>query len=327
MTERPELSAGPPPSVLEAAAKVVAEQTREMRHQGKHLRRTGDPEAVHDLRVATRRLRTALRSVREHVASPKPLRGELRRLARRLGRVRDHDVMLERLGGMRLAGASRDERARLARLVGKLQDRRARARTDLVTALRRKRYRGLLDRLDDFADQPRAAHGDFTLATRVLAEESERLGAAVAKSAGMTVADPSPRALHALRIAFKRLRYALDFHASACGLAYDVERRLARGMQDVLGEIHDRDLLLGWLAQGKGPFHGPWPVLTRRLTAERSRLLRRFRRLRSEWTRRTRPEPQVAPLEPPRFVNLEVQPVTLRLVTGPRVVASVVRGG
>jgi hypothetical protein len=63
-------------------------------------------------------------------------------------------------------------------------------------------------------------------------------------------------------------------------------------------------------------------VLSRRLAAERARLMRRFRRMRTEWLRRTRPEPKVAPLEPPRFVNLEVQPVTLRLVTGPRVVAS-----
>jgi len=138
----------------------------------------------------------------------------------------------------------------------------------------------------------------------------------------MTATEPDAEALHGLRIMFKRLRYALDFHAAACGLAYDVERRLARAMQDVLGEIHDRDLLLEWLEDGRGAWHGPWPALRVRLAGERARLMRRFLRLRAEWSERTRPEPMVATLESPRFVNLEVQPVTLRLVTGPKHVAS-----
>src|SRR6185436_9663347 len=114
-------------------------------------------------------------------------------------------------------------------------------------------------------------------------------------------------ALHRLRIAFKRLRYALDLHAATCGMAYDVERRMAAEMQDVLGEIHDRDLALAWLAGTRKPWAGRWPGLTARLQAERTRLMRRFRRLRREWVTRTRPEPAVAPVEAPRFVNLEVQ--------------------
>ncbi|HEY2804339.1 MAG TPA: CHAD domain-containing protein, partial [Gemmatimonadales bacterium] len=74
MTERPGISAGPPLMVQEAAAQVVAEQTREMRHQGKRVRRKGDVDAVHEMRTAIRRLRTALRSVKDHVDSPRRLR-------------------------------------------------------------------------------------------------------------------------------------------------------------------------------------------------------------------------------------------------------------
>ena len=137
----------------------------------------------------------------------------------------------------------------------------------------------------------------------------------------MTSAEPSPAALHRLRIGFKRLRYALDLHASACGMAYDVERRMAADLQDVLGEIHDRDLLIAWLGSARKPFGGEWPGLVRQLEAERARLMRRFRRLRREWISRTRPEPSVAPIEPPRFANLEAQRVGLRLVASPRNVA------
>ena len=318
MSDRPDIIAGPPLSVIDATAHVVAEQARQLRRNGRKAGRGGDGEAVHDMRVAVRRLRSALRAVDEHVAAPRAVRRGLRRIAKRLGRVRDQDVMIELLASLPLPAAGDAERGRLERLVQRLRRRRARTQRDLRRALQRRRYRKLLHRLDDVAEEPRARHSGFTLASRVLAETSESLGEAVAASAGMRATDPDPAALHALRIGFKRLRYALDFHASACGLAYDVERRMAHEMQDVLGAIHDRDLLLAWLAAGRKPFAGPWPALTARLGVERMRLRRRFRRLRAEWTRRTRPEPHVAPLEPPRFVNLEVQRVGLRLVTGVR---------
>lgn len=314
MSDRPDITAGPPLSVADATAHVVAEQARQIRRNGRTVRREGDAEAVHDMRVALRRLRSALRAVREHVDTPRTVRRGLRRLAKRLGRVRDQDVMIELLAAMPVPAAGAAEREGLERLVRRLRRRREKARRTLGRALKRRRYRGLLHRLDDVAEEPRVRHGGLALATPVLAETSAALAEAVAASAGMRTANPDPAELHELRIRFKRLRYALDFHASACGLAYDVERRMAHEMQDVLGAIHDRDLLLTWVAAGRKPFAGRWPVLTARLGAERTRLLRRFRRLRAEWARRTRPEPRTAEVEAPRFVNLEVQRVGLRLV-------------
>jgi len=316
---------GPPISVVEAAAIVVAEQARELRRHARVVRRRDDAEAVHQMRVATRRLRTALRTLRGHIAPPRGLNKDLRWLAGRLGAVRDCDVILALLRSETLPGAARAERERLARLVAKLDRKRGKRQAALREALERKRYQRLLDELKAFASGPGGVPSDHHLAARVLTEVSETLGETVARNAAMQASAPEADALHALRILFKRLRYALDFHAAACGLAYDVERRMARAMQDVLGEIHDRDLLFAWIADGRGAFTGPWPSLEGRLAGERARLMRRFLRLRGEWAERTRPEPTVAAIEPPRFVNLEVQPVTLRLVTGPKHVASYVR--
>jgi CHAD domain-containing protein len=155
----------------------------------------------------------------------------------------------------------------------------------------------------------------------------------------MTERLPSPGDLHQLRITIKRLRYLLDFHAETCGIAYDEERRLARELQDCLGEIHDHDLVLAWFAKAagaaprtrgrarRGPVKaallaGPWPVLEQRLDLDRARLLRRFVRLRRRWVARTEPAGRVAPLEAPRFVSLEAAPVQLRLEAPHRTVAS-----
>lgn len=322
MTARRALPALTPLLALDAVAQVAEEQSQALKRHGKRARRENDPEAVHQMRVATRRMRTALRALRGYVVPPPRLRRDLKWLAGALGRVRDRDVILALMRSERLPATARDERARLAAVIAKSARGRDKAMARLREKLKGKRYRGLTRGLADFAAHPGTPRGGDALAARALAEAIRRLGATLGEREGMTAAAPSPEALHALRIDFKRLRYALDFHASACGLAYDAERRLARAMQDVLGDLHDRDLLRGRLEEGRGAWAGPWPALTARLTAERARLMRRFLRLRREWTARTRPDPTVAPLEAPRFVNLEVQPVTLRLVTGPKHVAS-----
>jgi CHAD domain-containing protein len=214
------------------------------------------------------------------------------------------------------------EGRRLSALVAALGRRRAKARRRLVLALDRRRYARVVRRLTSYAAAPAVAGDPDLLTTRVLTDAIERLAGEVERERAMVDAGPAPDALHTLRIAFKRLRYALDFHAAVGGPAYDVERKVARAMQGVLGEVHDHDLLLSWLVAGEGPFAGPWPVLEARLARERTRLYRRFLRLRRDWRKRTRETPNVAALEEPRFVHLEPRPVTLRLVTGGKHVAS-----
>ena len=315
-------------TVAQVAREVIREQARELQAQARDVRRGRDPEAVHQMRVATRRLRAGLRVCRGRLEVPKPVARDLRWLARRLGEVRDRDVILVLLGARRGTAAKprgvavrQTEPARELALRRVLERQRAEAQRELRAALKKKRYRRLLRELDDFGRRP-VVHGDEdALAPRVLAESISGLAEAVARHPGMQRRHPSSSALHDLRIEFKRLRYALDFHAAACGLAYDVERRLARAMQDVLGELHDHDLLLGWLRKGRGAFRGEWPRLTARLADERARLLRRFLAMRVRWQSRTRAEPTVAMLETPRFVNLEAAPVTLRLVAGAKQVA------
>jgi CHAD domain-containing protein len=305
-------------TVRQAAGRVFAEQVRELMRHHKAARKGDDPEAVHQMRVSTRRLRAALRIFRGYLAPRKRIAEDLRWLARRLGAVRDHDVILALLEERHLSVLAGIERARLENLVAGLKERRFAAQEKLERALARKRHARLARSLKTFAARPRFTGDEDAMAARTLGDGIAAWGATIAEEPGMTHPAPTAVELHALRIDIKRLRYVLDFHAATCGMAFEVERRLTRDMQDCLGELHDHDLLLGWLEQGQDFFAGPWPVLYDRLASDRASLLRRFLRLRKRWKERTGSEPTVAPLEEPRFVNLEPAPVTLKLVVPTR---------
>jgi CHAD domain-containing protein len=304
-------------TVRQAAGIILARRVRELLSHERGARRGEDPEAVHQMRVGTRRLRAALRVFASYVRPKKRARRGLPWLARRLGRVRDHDVIIALLVERHLEQIHGDEGQRLEALVARFKERRFRAHQRLAGALKRGRYKKLRIALEELAARPRFGGSEDDMAARLLEEGIERLGAEVSSEPAMNLPAPSAEELHALRIAFKRLRYVLDFHAEIRGVAYEVERRLTRELQECLGELHDHDVLLGWLEE-----HGEWPVLHRRLAQDRARLLRRFRLLRRRWEERTRPEPSVAPLQEPRFVSLEPAPVELRLITPRKEVAS-----
>jgi len=304
----------PAVTVRDAAHEAIARQVRELRRQERLVVREGTPDPVHDMRVATRRLRAALAVFRGVAVLPKPARRRrLRWLARQLGRVRDLDVRVTLIGEQYLPHVIGAEAARVGGLLADLAERRARAYARLRRGLRRGRTRRLGEALAAWVRKPGFAGEADPGAARFMVEAVDVAAQRVAGHEAMREALPSAEALHDLRIAVKRLRYTLDFHGEACGLAYDAERTLSRELQDCLGELRDHDLLLAGLAE-RGT-SGPWPQLTARVRAGRRRLWRRFLELRRRWRVRTRPAQTVATLEEPRFVNLEVTPAQLRLVT------------
>jgi len=327
------LSPAPALTVRQGAGRIVARQVRDLVRHEKGARR-GDTEAIHQMRVQTRRLRAAL-ALFAGVLRPgrRAGRARLRWLARALGRVRDVDVIAELLKARHLPALAGLEAARLEDLVAALKERRWRAHRKLKALLSSGRYGRLRVALAERALHPRFRKGgsEDAMAARFLADRIHREARRVSAHRGMTERSPEAADLHALRIAVKHLRYVLDFHAETCGLAFDEERKLTRGLQDCLGEIHDHDLLLSWFSGQSDAaatpveaqlFAGAWRVLPERLAADRERLVRRFLRLRGKWLRRTEPGGIVAPLEEPRFVALEAAPVQLRLAAPQKTVAS-----
>ncbi len=121
------------------------------------LRTTDEPEAVHQARVATRRLRSDLRTLEPMLVESRvaPLRSELRWLGRLLGAVRDLDVLAAHLDEV-AAGARETDAADIGRLVGHLRTERAQRMLELRDVLTSDRYVTLVEDLGRAARTPRS---------------------------------------------------------------------------------------------------------------------------------------------------------------------------
>ena len=231
-------------------AAIAASTERLIRHDP--LVRLGeDAEGVHQARVATRRLRSDLRSFRALlVEGPRDhLREELGWLGTELGRVRDLDVLDERL--RRHASATLDDDARgVATLLQRLRAQQGSARAELLSAMREPRYVALLDDLvDSTVSPPVRAEVAEVRAIETLADVMERPWAHLARLGERLGPSSSDADLHEARIRVKRVRYAAEALAPVAGKPARRFARRAAAMQVVLGEHQDAVMATAWLRE------------------------------------------------------------------------------
>jgi CHAD domain-containing protein len=218
-----------------------------MRHDP-GVRLGDDPEDVHKARVATRRLRSQLRSLGD-VLDPAwagALREELRWVGRALGEVRDKQVLSQRLRGR--ASDLPDGDARLvAELANELQEESQEARGRLVLDMRSDRYLDLIERLVEASRAPvlaaEAEEPAATVAGRLARRDWKRLRRAVAR----LTAPASDGELHRIRILAKRLRYVAEGAAPVVGKAAERQAQAATRLQDLLGDHQDSVTAQRWL--------------------------------------------------------------------------------
>ena len=219
----------PPVAALGLA---MAEQARQLLVHDPGVRLGSDPEELHQLRVATRRLRAFLRAGRPLLDASwsEPLRDELRWLGGALGPARDLDVLVARIEDD-VAGVGGEDA--FAGLLDALHTERADARGVVVEALSSDRYLALLDRLEHVAE-PEPSGSRRTLRD-LWSAEWKRTRKAFAR-----LGDASPDdELHAGRIRVKRARYAAELAAHELGKPGRAFVRAAKELQDVLGEHQD----------------------------------------------------------------------------------------
>ncbi len=198
-----------------------------------------DPEALHDLRVGLRRLRSLLRAHRRDLGRKlERHRRRLGEIAESTGQARDAEVQLAWLERLGHVDADLHARLRAAQEAGAHAVRAdALPRYDaLAPKLRRRLERCRLD-LEDPADE--LAYG--TQLADHLCAHGAHLVAALAAIGG--AADEAPA--HAARIAGKRLRYLLEPLAGSAELGEDAAGLVERlkALQDALGELHDMHVL------------------------------------------------------------------------------------
>jgi len=208
-----------------------------------------DMDAVHDMRVASRRLREAIR-----LLGPIYAKRESRRWYRRirditgaLGPVRDSDVFIDALGALAPALGDGGKRA-VAFMVGF----RSAQRVGELAALNRE-----LGGLDLVTSRSKFVRFARSLAETTDAERSlVDFAHAEVTSRAAVAFGIQPHALleanildqHQLRIDYKRIRYAVEAFAPCYGDAFDALHATLTSFQDVLGELHDAHVFLEMLS-------------------------------------------------------------------------------
>ena len=232
------------PLILRAQAKSMCA------HREKALN-WSDPEGVHDMRVLSRRLRSAINDFRPYFRKGSLPRPRLRAIAKKLGDVRDEDVALIAL--KQLASKAKGPAAEGIELIAaERKTRRVQARAELKDAL----SAPLIDEFrKDFLTKLRGISMGFPNPTRRQQTSEGELsfhafGVQVIKerlkdftSASRCLYLPyEVKELHELRIMAKRLRYSLELFSDCLGEDVTKSAKEVANMQTSLGELHDCDV-------------------------------------------------------------------------------------
>ena len=211
-----------------------------------------DPEGVHDMRVASRRLRSALRDFRPLLKKTKlssPVR-QLKEIAARLGAVRDHDVAIIALEKLQTK-ATPEISSGLQRIIDDRKIRREAAQKALRLAISIKTLSHLKPAFAEALESSGLPEVDKTKTAappkgrnyKVFARSTVRERLKELEALSTSLYEPEKvEPLHKMRIAAKRLRYALDLFEHCWGESLGVFSRQVAQLQSSLGELHDCDI-------------------------------------------------------------------------------------
>jgi len=235
---------------------------------------SGDVNAIHQARVATRRVRAALPIVTSG-ARRRKLKKSFTRLTRALGGVRELDVAILTLD--ELASDPSVPREGLEQLRVILQEERQRLYADMKGAV-------------EHVDLDRLQRKTLAAAARVIERDSEQseqsdlkrlksvikragrralaLRAAIDNAGNIYLADR----LHQVRIAVKKLRYVLEIARELSRSRASARIRMLKNSQDLLGRMHDLEVLIMRIRALQGSDRAP----TLKVSADLDRLVRRL---------------------------------------------------
>jgi CHAD domain-containing protein len=202
-------------------------------------------DTVHDLRVASRRLRAFGVTFQDRLGEKTRMRLEkqLKRLTKIVGPLRDLDVLVALVEQRAATAVSDIERAALEHLLETLDERRSLAAAGAVTRLRKLELEALSDRLRRAARDVVAGLGPDEAQRAYARMLLEGLIVAAAEQEPARDGIEHVEQLHGLRIAIKELRYALEFLEPVLGQHFATLYARAEALQELLGMHHDLTVL------------------------------------------------------------------------------------
>jgi CHAD domain-containing protein len=212
-----------------------------------------DIEHVHQMRVASRRMRNVLNLFNDCLSDKKSTAwgDEIRKITKSLGKARDLDIQIELID--RCYAASLEDRYKPGynRLLLRLKQQRAKTQEKVNRTLVNLQGGGILDRMQAHLSAVTAGSENVYLYTPSLYQQAfEAINSNLEEflSYEKFIHDPQNiEELHAMRITGKHLRYTLEIFAPIYGTALDLHVRAMKNIQDLLGEIHDNDVWIAWL--------------------------------------------------------------------------------
>jgi len=205
-----------------------------------------DIEGVHSMRVATRRLRSALRDFMPLMDKrpPKRVRKELKQLADALGAVRDQDVAIVALEELHAKAETELIREGIGKLLEERSNLREIARSDLTQALAIRNLNDLQERFTTAIDKvARRKKSKQIVSFNEAGRDVVAAGLQDLLDLGASLYEPfNIEELHEMRIAAKRLRYAIELFVACWGARTAPFADEITKMQSFLGEVHDCDI-------------------------------------------------------------------------------------
>ena len=238
----------------EAAARVIPQVLQSRMKKMCALRDRAldwnDPEGVHHMRVASRRLRSALSDFKPYLRKGSMPISRLKLIAKSLGAVRDEDVILAALDELR---SQADEK--VGKGIEAIAEEHRRQRQQARSVLERViKASAIAELRDDFRTRLRTATkitdhleaGEDPNQVLTFGQVGARVIGARLKQlieAGDSVYRPlRPKQLHRMRILAKRLRYAVELFAPCWGEEFEKSAEEIAHLQTSLGELHDCDV-------------------------------------------------------------------------------------
>jgi inorganic triphosphatase YgiF len=227
---------------------VIAVSVASLMRHDPGVRLGDDPEDVHRARVATRRLRSQLRTFRTLLdpAWDNALRADLRWLGAGLGSVRDKQVLSQRLRG-RTTALAVDDAPIVGELADELQAESEEARARLVLDMRTDRYIDLIERLVEASRAPSLTTQADQPAATAMPALARRDWKRLRKGVQRLPESPADADLHRIRILAKRARYAAEAAVPIAGKTVPLFAEAAAALQDVLGNHQDSATAQRWL--------------------------------------------------------------------------------